>query len=46
MYRVRVNLKPPLRLWKYRPGFQIHADAAVIELLDCPARLELIASRR
>jgi hypothetical protein len=43
---VRVNLKPPLRLWKSKPGFQLHADPGRIKLLDCPARLELIASRR
>ena len=46
VYRVRVDLKPPLRLWKYTPGFQLHADPDRIELLHCPARLELIASRR
>ena len=46
VYRVRVDLRSPLRLWKYRPGFQLHADPDRIELLDCPARLELIASRR
>lgn len=46
VYRVRVELKPPLRLWKYTPGFQLHADPDRIELLHCPARLELIASRR
>ena len=46
VYRIRVDLKPPLRLWKYTPGFQLHADPDRIELLDCPARLELIASRR
>ena len=46
VYRVRVDLKPPLRLWKYTPGFQLHADPDRIELLHCPARVELIASRR
>jgi len=46
VYRVRVDLKPPLRLWKYSPGFQLHADPDRVELLHCPARVELIASRR
>jgi hypothetical protein len=46
VYRVRVELKPPLRLWKYTPGFQLHADPDRIDLLHCPARVELIASRR
>ena len=46
VYRVRVDLKPPLRLWKYTPGFQVHADPDRIELLHCPARVELIVSRR
>jgi hypothetical protein len=46
VYRVRVDLKPPLRLWKYTPGFQPDADPDRIELLHCPARVELIASKR
>ena len=46
VYRVRVDLRSPFRLWKYTPGFQLHADPDHIELVDCPARLELIASRR
>ena len=46
VYRIRVELQAPLRLWKYRSGFQLHADPERIELLQCPARVELIASRR
>ena len=36
VYRVRVGLKPPLRLWKYTPGFQLHADPDRIESCTVP----------
>ena len=45
VYRVRVDLQPPLTLWKYSPGFHYHtADPDRIVLGSCPARVSLTAS--
>jgi hypothetical protein len=44
VYRVGVELRPPLRLFDYSPGFhQQHGDPDAVELRECPVRVSFVA---